>query len=442
LIFGFSIRNKNLDKKKRKMKIVILDGQSELENKRWSAYMSTLVVQLQQKGHEVNHFVLKDFNIHHCTGCFGCWVKTPGICVIDDDSREINRQSIQADFILWASPLVMGFPTYHLKKKLDRSIPLIHPYFEMVNGEVHHLPRYEKYPLFGLLLQPEKMDTQTDIDMVNQIFSRTALNIKSRLAFAATTDLNVEDIASKIENARNLIFRPQLSYTTKKETGITPPKNLLVINGSPRGKKGNTPFMLQKLVDGFLSVGGTSCEMLHLALAKDKQAFADLYIKADCVLLGFPLYTDGMPGIVKEYIELLCQFEGKVGNPPMGFLVQSGFPESIHSRYVERYLSLLTDKLNSPYLGSLVRGGGGAVRSTPAFQNRKLFNNLHQLGVQLARDGEFQTQTIRSLVSLEKISPRSRPIYKFILKVIFNQFWDSQLKENGVFDKRFDQPYL
>ena len=148
------------------MKIVILDGASENTPKKWEAYLRGLIATLKRNNHQVNHFLLKDDDIHHCEGCFKCWVQTPGKCEFDDDSREINRAMINSDFVLFASPLVMGFPSSMLKKKMDRTIPLIHPYFSVVNGEMHHLSRYDRYPIFGLLLQPEITDSEENISIV------------------------------------------------------------------------------------------------------------------------------------------------------------------------------------------------------------------------------------------------------------------------------------
>ena len=88
------------------------------------------------------------------------------------------------------------------------------------------------------------------------------------------------------------------------------------------------------------------------------QAFAG----AECVLLGFPLYTDAMPGMVKHFIEALEPLAGRKDNPSLGFLVQSGFPEGLHSRYVERYLEKLAERLGCPYLGTIVKGNGEGVR--------------------------------------------------------------------------------
>jgi len=40
--------------------------------------------ELNQAGWDADTFVLRDTKIAPCVGCFGCWVKTPGKCLIDD----------------------------------------------------------------------------------------------------------------------------------------------------------------------------------------------------------------------------------------------------------------------------------------------------------------------------------------------------------------------
>ena len=71
-------------------------------------------------------------DVRYCVGCFGCWVKTPGECVSKDGSHDIRREVINSDLVLFASPLIMGFTSALLKKAHDKLIPLIHPYFELV----------------------------------------------------------------------------------------------------------------------------------------------------------------------------------------------------------------------------------------------------------------------------------------------------------------------
>jgi multimeric flavodoxin WrbA len=424
------------------MKIVILDGALENIPQNWNAYLSDLISTLKENNHQVCHFILKEHDIHHCTGCFKCWMQTPGMCVFDDDSREINRVVIKSDFVLWASPLVMGFPSSILKKKMDRTIPLIHPYFSVVNGEIHHLSRYDHYPLFGLLLQPESVDTEENISIVTQLFSRTALNIKSRLSFAVTTKESVKKMAARIENAENEHFKPNPIFRQVETARVGMLSKLTVFNGSPRGKRGNTPVLLKHFMDGFTSIGGNTAEISHLHQINEKGTFAEKFKEAGCVLIGFPLYTDSMTGIVKEFIEALEPFAKQGSNPPIAFLVQSGFPEAAHSRYVEQYLMALADRLHSPYLGTLIRGGCEGVRLQPESMNRKLFATLNELGGQLGAQGGFDQGTVNTFSSREQYSPALAPLMKLVVKMPFmRMYWDMQLKKNNVFKDRFARPY-
>ena len=40
---------------------------------------------------------LSSLNIANCTGCFGCWTKTPGKCVIRDDATKSISVHCQED---------------------------------------------------------------------------------------------------------------------------------------------------------------------------------------------------------------------------------------------------------------------------------------------------------------------------------------------------------
>ena len=424
------------------LKITILDGALNSSPKSWKTYLHALTAALEKQGHSVNHIKLGERDLGYCEGCFKCWVQTPGTCIISDDNQEINRAIINSDFVLFASPLVMGFVTSILKKKMDRMIPLVHPYIMVEHGELHHLPRYEKYPLFGLLVQPEKIDGEETLAIVTQLFSRTARNIKSRLSFSASTSEPVQKIVERIERSEQEnyqigpIFRRQNLVSVGKVTSLT------VFNGSPRGKLGNTPILLQKIMDGFISVAGNSAQLMHLYQTENMSEYTKAYKNAHCVLIGFPLYTDGMPGIVKEFIEELEPFMKRKNNPPMAFLVQSGFPEALHSRYVEQYLSSLAERLNSPYLGTLVRGGCEGVRMQSEKFNRKMFATLNALGNQFGTLGGFEKKSIEAFCPLERYPKTSLPIISLMEKSpLLQMYWNSQLKKNKVFKDRFARPY-
>ena len=132
---------------------------------------------------------------------------------------------------------------------------------------------------------------------------------------------------------------------------------LTVFNGSPRGKGSNTKFLLEHFLNGFMTTDGNSYEMVYLNRLKDSDKFIKFFQEAEQVLLAFPLYTDAMPAMVKTFIESLEPLCGREGNPDIGFIVQSGFPEAIHSRYIERYLEKLAIRLGCRYIGTVIKGG-------------------------------------------------------------------------------------
>lgn len=81
--------------------------------------------------------------IKKCIGCFGCWVKTPGQCIIADDYQKMGELAGQAEELIIISKCSFGSYSSFVKNVLDRSISYILPYFTMRNGEMHHKSRYE-----------------------------------------------------------------------------------------------------------------------------------------------------------------------------------------------------------------------------------------------------------------------------------------------------------
>lgn len=180
------------------MNVTILNGNSDAANRAFDGYVERLRAQLEGSGVRVACLTLRDLNIRHCTGCWGCWVKTPGECVAKDDSADVCRAVINADWAVFASPMAMGFPSALLKRSMDKLIPLVHPYIVVDGGEAHHLARYERYPAFGLLLEAEPGGDAEDIAITSTIFARTARNIKSSLKFTHLTSDPVAEVAHEI----------------------------------------------------------------------------------------------------------------------------------------------------------------------------------------------------------------------------------------------------
>ena len=423
------------------MKITILNGSPEISP--FDTYLSTLKGMLESKGHDVTQLDLRDLELRYCTGCFGCWVKDPGECLFEDESIAVRRAVIHSDYTLWAAPLRMGFPSALLKKAMDKFLPLIHPYFEVDHGEAHHRPRYDRYPRLGLLVGAESDTDAADMEIVSGIFTRTSINFKTRLEFALTSDTPAAVTAGRIVDDPVSFTSFEKKMPRTKGVQISPPKKLTLFNGSPRGTKGNTPIMLAKLGEGFASLPGHTYELHHLKSKHEEEEYLQVFAEAEAVWLGFPLYTDAMPALVKTFIETLEPLRGRRNNPPIGFMVQSGFPEALHSRYIEQYLQKLAARLGAPYLGTIVKGNGEGVRLMPDQANRKLFSMLQALGSGLAENGQLDPDQLARLIGVERYPAILSPLFKLIVRTpLVTMYWDGQLKENGVYDQRFARPYM
>jgi multimeric flavodoxin WrbA len=425
------------------MKIQITNGNPDSKNTVFEEYLDRLQNLLTEQGHTVTRMNLREMDLRGCNGCWSCWVKTPGECVQADDGPRLRQAIITSDFHLMASPLRMGFPSALLKTALDKSIPLIHPYFVVVNGEAHHRPRYDHYPRIGLLVQPESSTDAADLQIVADIFSRSALNMKSRLEFLVQVDRTVEELADRITSRGKKTGVPFAKHLAPVQgQKISPPARLTVFNGSPRGKKGNTPLLLSHFLRGFESLPGKTSQVYDLNRIHDREIFHTAFGEAECVFLGFPLYVDAMPGQVKAFIESLEDFTNRQGNPPLGFLVQSGFPEATHSRHIECYLEKLSARLESPYLGTMVRGGAEGVRLMPEKMNAGLFDLLYRLGRAFGETGELDATLLHQFAGTEKYPGYLAPVFRMLSHTsLLNGYWDQQLKENGAFEKRFEKPY-
>lgn len=185
------------------MQIIIINGNPHSENEPFDNYLADYQNKLFAAGHSARIFTLREMNLGFCRGCFHCWHTTPGICSIKDDIVPIHKAVINADLVIWASPLYKGYVSSMLKMVQERMIPLLHPYVEVVNGEIHHRKRYGNYPCHGMIVEKESDSTPEELMIVLQILERYALNFRSKLNVFLTTERSVpEAVHLTIRNSR------------------------------------------------------------------------------------------------------------------------------------------------------------------------------------------------------------------------------------------------
>jgi multimeric flavodoxin WrbA len=101
---------------------------------------------MRSVGAEVELVHLHGLDIKPCLGCFACWLKTPGRCVQADAMESLLPKVAAADVTVYATPLYVDGMNSTLKAFLDRSIPLIEPWFEEREDHCRHPRRSDTRP--------------------------------------------------------------------------------------------------------------------------------------------------------------------------------------------------------------------------------------------------------------------------------------------------------
>ena len=109
-----------------------------------------------------------------CIGCFGCWVKDPGKCVLKDELGAMGSKLSKASELVIISQCCYGGYSPEVKTVMDRTIPYLHPNFQIKGGEMHHKMRYNnRLQLQALFYGPditeEEQNTARGIVRANSV---------------------------------------------------------------------------------------------------------------------------------------------------------------------------------------------------------------------------------------------------------------------------------
>ncbi len=132
--------------------------------------------------------------VRPCVGCFGCWIKTPGRCVMADHDSELALLLPRADELTIISRLVFGGLSPNVKAVLDRSIGYVLPFFRYVDGEMHHAPRYANRLSLRYLFYGEDMP-EAEKETARQLIQANTINLhaeKSHIGFFGSPEEALE----------------------------------------------------------------------------------------------------------------------------------------------------------------------------------------------------------------------------------------------------------
>jgi len=234
---------------------------------------------------------------------------------------------------------------------------------------------------------------------------------------------------------------------------------ILIVNGSPRGKNGNTHRMVAEFMAGAVEAGAEA-ENVFLAqktihpcrgcfacwtktpgkcLQKDDIGeLLDKIIQTDLLVFATPVYTDNVTGIMKNFMDRLIPLvdphfekdpEGEYRHvrryqklPKIAVIANSGLPEQSHFQVLRLLFRRIARNMQSELAAEIYRGGGELLKENSLLlrprqtRYRKL---LRQAGRELAEHGALSAATIAAL---------EKPLVpKDLYMKGANKHWDKEL---------------
>lgn len=134
--------------------------------------------------------------IKKCVGCFGCWIKTPGVCVLRDEYQDMGENLAACDELIIISQCVYGSDSPFIRTVWNRSISYFLPYFVTKNGESHHKARYNKKIAYSAYFYGENI-TAREKETAKSLVHANAINFYAYVNYLSFSE-HFQDIKKEL----------------------------------------------------------------------------------------------------------------------------------------------------------------------------------------------------------------------------------------------------
>lgn len=257
--------------------------------------------------------------------------------------------------------------------------------------------------------------------------------ITGKIRFGGKTSFFKVIPKKAIEKHIHIPEDPPTKFEKKPHKHWVKPKKIKILNASPRGKEGYTEFYLKPFIKGLSKEsnvemvylkdykinsckGCFSCWMIHPGKCiydekDDYRQLAEKMSDVDLIVYAFPIYADGFPGILKNYLDRAVSranpylIDGiyKVRHPrnfihkDQSMVVFSicGFFEMVSFKPVHAFFKEHAHNRHNPLVAEIYRTTAVGLHGNPfAFKIlEQVYEALEKAGEEIVQYGKIKRKT-------------------------------------------------
>ena len=351
-----------------------------------------------QKGMEI---ISDQGTIHPCVGCFGCWNKDPGRCVVKDGYENMGYLIHHAEEVTVISRYTYGGFSGFVKNVFDRCLAYVLPHFEVIDGETHHQKRYQEDKPFTFIFYGHDLSEEEKAGAIRYV-NAVCTNIRGYV--------------------KEVIFWPEKEQ--QRQMAVLPDQRegkAVLLNASMRqGNSRKLAAELQKKLD-------LETEIVDLSkYLNSYEKLLETLQNVPVIVLCTPLYVDGLPS---QLIRLMEYFEKEYRGTAKRIytLANMGLYESKQLVNLFSQVNRWCTKMGFAYCGSVGVGAGELVGGFLAMGKpekwplNKINDGLNELA-----------QAIRNRKKIKDIYTGPYHFPRSLYIAIANSGWQRMGKKNGL----------
>ena len=353
--------------------------------------------------YEGSTIISDDGTIQPCIGCFGCWNKTPGKCVIKDGYDDMGYLIHHSDEVVVISRYTYGGFSGFVKNVFDRCLGYVLPHFELVKGQSHHKKRYEEDKPYTFIFYGHDLSEEDRNDAIRYV-NAVCTNMRT----------HVKDVQF-IEEAEE---PSQRTITKDKQSDKT-----VLLNVSMRSTNGNSARLareLQKMLKG-------ETQIINLSqYLKNHEELMKILSDVSKIVLCMPLYVDGLPSQLIRLMERM-EKEYKGTEKKIYVLTNMGLYES------EQLINLLTAVRKWCSIMDFEYAGGLAIAAGELVGAFLEMSSIERWPLQDINEGMKKlAAAIDNDRSIEDIYRGVKMFPRFLYILIANSGWARMGRKNGL----------